>query len=222
LPESLGNKQLILPKGIVCDVCNNGVLAQLDNCLLEFEIIKFLRVYFRIPNKAGQYPEGKFGNMKMRVTPTGIHVDIDKLTKKHYVPGPVQPDHSIKFTLNMRGKKDTVAWRKKFARSLYKIGLGILCLQDAEFAYSGRFDEVRQIILGKQDFSGYFILRASTPTPNGHITHRLLGAPDGDNIVMFQVNLFGTEFVFDFEQRRIIGERPDPLPDDLYIFEWDQ
>src|SRR5262249_562875 len=33
-PESLGNDEAILPKGFVCDTCNNGPLAFLDNALL--------------------------------------------------------------------------------------------------------------------------------------------------------------------------------------------
>jgi hypothetical protein len=29
-PESLGNTEIILPAGLVCDACNNGVLSRLD------------------------------------------------------------------------------------------------------------------------------------------------------------------------------------------------
>lgn len=219
LPESLGNKELILPKGVVCDRCNNGVLAQLDNYLLEFEHIQFLRVYLRIPNKAGHYPEAKFGNMKMRVTGTGIHVDIDKLTEKHYSPGIIQPDGTVKFTLRMRGKKDTVASRKRIARALYKMGLGALYLYDAEFARSSRFDETRRIILGKQDFSGYFIFRSNLPKKEGHIKHQRVPSPAGDDIVIFQIDLYGAEFIFDMEKRTIVGEK-GALPSNMHVFEW--
>jgi hypothetical protein len=43
-PESLGNKDLILGRGYVCDRCNNGILAVLDNALMKFEPIAFLQV----------------------------------------------------------------------------------------------------------------------------------------------------------------------------------
>lgn len=218
-PESLGNKQLILPKGIVCDRCNNGVLARIDNDLLEFDQIKLLRVYLRIPNKAGDYPEVSFGNMKIRATPTGMHVDIDQLTKKHYIREPVQPDGSVKFTLRIRGKKDTVASRKKLARALYKMGLGALWLSNKELAYSSRFDTARQIILGNQDFSGYFILRSNKPKISGHITHNEVPSPVGDTIFIFLIDLYGLEFFFDMEKRKIVGAI-NGLPKNVHVFEW--
>src|SRR5207249_3864987 len=44
IPESLGNDELVLPTRYVCDRCNNGVLAILDNMLLKFEPVAFLQV----------------------------------------------------------------------------------------------------------------------------------------------------------------------------------
>src|SRR2546428_8977413 len=35
--ESLGNYDTVLPKGYVCDECNNGVLSLLDEALIKFE-----------------------------------------------------------------------------------------------------------------------------------------------------------------------------------------
>ena len=59
-PESLGNDELILPKGYVCDVCNNGVLSELDNALLKFEPIAFLQVQFVQYTKGGKLPKANF------------------------------------------------------------------------------------------------------------------------------------------------------------------
>lgn len=223
VPESMGNKELILPKGIVCDRCNNGILAQLDKYILNYGPIKFMLVYFRVPNKAGKYTEAKFGNMKMYVTKTGMHVDVDGLSAKHYAEEPIQPDKSVKFKLRMKDKKDTPATRKKLARALYKIALGAVCRYDSTLAYSDRFDEARDIILGKKDFSGYFIQFSNKPVGTGSVHHQFLESKDGGkNIMIFIINLFGLEFMFDMEKRNLITEHykpPKPRPD-IQIVQW--
>src|SRR5438309_11833145 len=43
LSEALGNKQLILPPGVVCDPCNHGPLAGLDKALVEFPPLQLIR-----------------------------------------------------------------------------------------------------------------------------------------------------------------------------------
>lgn len=30
IPEGMGNKEIVLPVGVVCDKCNNGELSKLD------------------------------------------------------------------------------------------------------------------------------------------------------------------------------------------------
>ncbi len=45
VPESLGNKDIILPKGIVCDLCNNYFASKVEKALLEDPY--FVSVRFR-------------------------------------------------------------------------------------------------------------------------------------------------------------------------------
>ncbi len=50
-PESLGNESVILPPGVVCDRCNNGLLADAEQALIRFPPIGFLRVLLGHTNR---------------------------------------------------------------------------------------------------------------------------------------------------------------------------
>lgn len=62
VPESFGNKSAVLPKGIVCDKCNNYFSRKVEQPFLESEIVRVLRQELEITNKNGklitdyQYP----------------------------------------------------------------------------------------------------------------------------------------------------------------------
>ncbi len=54
IPESLGNKVHILPKGIVCDECNNYFSIKIERPLLELPYFKNLRYRKEIKTKKGR------------------------------------------------------------------------------------------------------------------------------------------------------------------------
>ena len=56
IPESLGNKKNFLPKGIVCDKCNNYFATKLENPLLSSGFFKLLRSQNWIESKKGKIP----------------------------------------------------------------------------------------------------------------------------------------------------------------------
>ena len=72
IPESLGNQGLginppiVLPKGVVCDKCNHGKLAILDNALIDFSPISLMRTRFGVRSKSGELPSTKLGNARLR------------------------------------------------------------------------------------------------------------------------------------------------------------
>jgi len=59
IPESLGNHKYTLPKGIVCDKCNNYFSRKIEGQLLEQPYFKNLRFRQRIESKRGRYPPTK-------------------------------------------------------------------------------------------------------------------------------------------------------------------
>jgi len=56
IPESLGNTKQMLPRGIVCDKCNNYFARKVEKPFLDASGIKELRSFQFIPNKKGKIP----------------------------------------------------------------------------------------------------------------------------------------------------------------------
>jgi len=56
VPESLGNKSHTLPKGVVCDKCNNYFANKIEKKVLELTYFKSLRGRNVIENKKGKIP----------------------------------------------------------------------------------------------------------------------------------------------------------------------
>lgn len=55
IPQSLGNTQYALPRGMICDRCNNYVARKIEQPLLAHESFRNLRAWYRIPNKRGRH-----------------------------------------------------------------------------------------------------------------------------------------------------------------------
>lgn len=56
IPESLGNKELILEEGVVCDKCNNYFSREIEGPVLNLEGFRHLRFYELIESKRGRIP----------------------------------------------------------------------------------------------------------------------------------------------------------------------
>lgn len=56
LPESLGNSNHVLPKGVVCDGCNNYFAKSVEQPFLESEAIRVLRFQEGLVSKRGRIP----------------------------------------------------------------------------------------------------------------------------------------------------------------------
>jgi len=56
IPESLGNEEHVLPKGVVCDKCNNYFARKIEGPLLETSYLKYARSTMGVPNKRGLVP----------------------------------------------------------------------------------------------------------------------------------------------------------------------
>lgn len=57
VPESFGNEHHLLPKGIVCDNCNNYFARKVELPFLEQECIRTLRFEVGLENKRGRIPQ---------------------------------------------------------------------------------------------------------------------------------------------------------------------
>jgi hypothetical protein len=210
-PESLGNQELTLPKGTVCDTCNNGILAWLDNALVNFEPIIFMRTLFAIPSKAGKVPTASFADMKM-VRKAGNRVSLHLQGRgKGFRPRPAG------FRLGFHGHRYTLKRRRALIRSFYKIGLGLIHYDHgAKTSMSTMFDSVRSIILGTQiDFSGFLAFsREVKPELRCYAQYKFVPTTRGV-MTPFEVTIFGVHFLFDLQQHGL--DNPEILRDHGFI-----
>jgi hypothetical protein len=56
LPESLGNKEHLLPRGVVCDSCNNYLSREVEKRILTSGIFRLIRNDRQISSKKGRIP----------------------------------------------------------------------------------------------------------------------------------------------------------------------
>jgi len=56
LPESLGNKEHLLPRGVVCDSCNNYLSREVEKPILASGIFRLIRNDRQISSKKGRIP----------------------------------------------------------------------------------------------------------------------------------------------------------------------
>ena len=56
LPESIGNTSQILPRGVVCDQCNNYFSREVERPFLELSAIRLIRFHQAVPSKRGLVP----------------------------------------------------------------------------------------------------------------------------------------------------------------------
>lgn len=209
IPEGMGNKELILPKGVVCDVCNHGVLSRIDEELLNFEPIKYIRLINNVKTKSGASIDANFGAMSFkRMSDDNIYVTV---------PGPVQSKKHFEktdegFRLHMTGRKLTPKYAMKLARSLYKIGYELVYLDHGpEFIFSSRFDKVRQLILNENEqFHGYLAIPKNMSTESNssqvRIRYREVNIKNSRPFFMFEFYYQHLAIFYDFE-RRIIEDQ---------------
>jgi hypothetical protein len=77
IPESWGNTKYVLPRGTVCDRCNNYFARKVEGLLLPHVSFRNLRALYRVPTKRGVhlpvygYLAGTDINIGLRLDETG-------------------------------------------------------------------------------------------------------------------------------------------------------
>jgi hypothetical protein len=220
IPESLGNQGLrgkpptVLPKGVVCDRCNHGKLAVLDNALIDFSPISVMRTRYAVRTKRGELPSAKLGNARIRsLSPGNILIEPGSSKKA------CQFDRDTgSFNMLLLGnRRMTANDYRTITRALFKMALGGLYLNSPELALSERFDPVRRMILGLDEFHGYLVVakKEQPPALNQHgvkLTYGFHKNDRGEESVWVAFYFLGVEMATDLENRK--WQRPSDLPED--------
>lgn len=198
-PESLGNTDIILPPGCVCDPCNNGVLSELDNYLVNHDVISMLRVLYVPYNpKTGKFPVARYQNMTIEKThPRKINLNVHGNAAKS-IKVKTEGDLSH-ITLNTVGRSKFKP--RLLGRSLYKIALGIVCWQHGpDVALDKKYNTAREFILDKRSFPNNLLV-GSEFKPCEYI--------EGEHYILksgtvFGISIFGLPFLFNLEPAPLI------------------
>jgi hypothetical protein len=193
LPEGLGNDALVLGKGHVCDSCNHGYLALLDEALLGYAPIAALSTLHVPHTKGGKLPSANLQNVTMKkTTPTRLEIlakDETGLLREEEKLS----DGSIRLSFSARGGTSNTTL---IARAYFKISLGTVAYDcGAEFALEQRYDSARAFIRGERDFPNPLILK-SEGKPHGRIQVDWLKLQPG---TVFIIDIFGLIAVFNLE-----------------------
>jgi|GEM_PF-2120798 len=155
IPKSLGNTELVLPKGMVCDKCNNEVLAGLDSALVNFFPVKLQRAIGGIENREGKMPKMSSAN----------NISIQKDHKVLCVQLPnknhIEFDNDNK-TIKFISKSNKMANKgnRLIVRALMKIIYETVAYQQGpDEALKSQYDDIRKLIYDEdKTVNGYIIL----------------------------------------------------------------
>ncbi|GFO81538.1 MAG: hypothetical protein A49_11650 [Methyloceanibacter sp.] len=185
-PEALGNtNELLLPEGFVCDPCNN-VLSRLDQKLVEFAPISYLRVMNVPLTKKGKFPHLQIGDFRVeRTGPASLLMNDPKAaftTEAKPVRG------GVSWTVTLKGKRSQLL---DVARGLYKIALGSVAMTEGrEFVLNERFDAARTFILFQGPLPNpVFTVAETKPVNYCRLRHQIRGRSQ-----CVLIEIFGTKW----------------------------
>jgi len=152
VPEYLAADLPILPVGVVCDPCNNGVLSRLDKAFLNFPQVALVRLGVALFTKKGRMPSVQIGDTTIRK----VRPRVLRIERGGRIVDPVDAGH-LSFTV---GPDD---WRL-LARAIFKLGLGMVAFKvGVDRAFSPDFDRAREFILRDEPFRNDFYVNTSLP-----------------------------------------------------------
>jgi hypothetical protein len=196
VPESLGNDDAVLPKGFVCNACNNGVLSDLDNALIRFEPVAFLQVQNVPYTKEGKFPKADFSSFTIEKTGPR-HIKMTPKNKAGKIKNLKQiGEDTHSFNIEWKGRK--LNWNL-IGRALYKIGLGMVAFkQGRESACDSKFDAAREFIRTGRGIENSLVVRTKFK-PHPSIQTVYLDIPEGTPVF---IDLFGLAFFLNLENGR--------------------
>lgn len=147
VPEAIGNASMILPRGTVCNPCNNGPLALLDSALASLDEVHLARAVLRVEGKRGAKGYKREGvrvaHSREGSTTMSWQASEGALCGEANDPAAlISPDQA-----------------ERLSRALLKILLGVLCLRMGRKLVLGpMFNPLRERILGRELYPGVFMM----------------------------------------------------------------
>jgi len=194
---------------IVCDRCNNGPLADVEQTLIQFAPVGFLRVLLGHTNKKGERPVVKWNNATVS-SPAENEIVINSENNEAFrIVEQVCPFVRGKLNFTTGGPVSTARYRK-IGCALWKATLECIYLDHGDMLCETRFDEVREMVVGACPTSGFFALTKATGPPTTEVALRYqfinteLGVALGS-----LVTLGGVPMLTELFHRQFLGDRAE-------------
>ena len=216
IPESLGNTEIVIPSGIVCDRCNHGTLSDLDQILCGFAPLSIRRMMLGIQTKEGKVPGFRFTEGTVDFLP-GVDGADPTLAFKRVGSRPLlketgrTPDGRVSLEWKgSGGRRMTARYASQLSRALLKPAFECAWLDHPEMMLESRFDHIREAVLGVPR-DGMFVIgnKADPHCPNASLTYNLL-PHEGDTWRMsVMANFYGVYIGTDSRLPGPVEEPPD-------------
>jgi len=149
IPESLGNKNLFLKRGIVCQKCNCK-LGKLDDNFIHHSYNVVFKLNQNFITKKEKLPSTLFKDIVLMKNPNGtIRVAKSKKHKKEDEVFEIKKNGTAEYLLRFHQDINPLL----ISRFLAKVGIETLFFQRNEFAFKNRFDNLRNYAIGKGDIT---------------------------------------------------------------------
>lgn len=167
-PESLGNTELILEPGVVCDRCNHQTLSVLDQVICNFSPIAMRRTMLGIPSKAGKVPVFRFaeGTVEFIPGPKGHEPKlIVKASSGREVLREVRrtEDGRVQLEWHSSSRPMTAHHASELSRAILKSAFECAWLDHGEMMLEERFDHIREAVLGVPRDGFFAAMRKADP-----------------------------------------------------------
>lgn len=181
IPESLGNDELIIPRGWVCDKCNSYFGSKLESKVLSLPPFGIERLAYSVRSKKGKFP--RFQGSGISLAPTGFTDRINVIYEGN--------QSAVKRLMKTRVLVPSIPpdYDNLIARFLLKMGLELLHVNGTDVAHR-RFDGARRCARYGDQASSWDVAYGIYPSRADLIVGRRWG-PDGPigTRVLYQYSL---------------------------------
>lgn len=136
IPESMGNDDLVLPQGVVCDACNQYFGSKIEAQALCSPPFDIERMAFAVPSKKGRVPSYRTAGLSLHSTGSTNRVAVVGY-------GDLTEANRLIETGVLWVPSSPVSHQHVLVRFFLKMGLELLCLGKDSDPYGRAFDAAR-------------------------------------------------------------------------------
>lgn len=206
MPEALGNETSILPRGYVCNSCNNE-LSTVEGRFIETLPISMMRLLTANVNKDGRFPSARYDKIHFERTSPNSMKSRSQGGKATQISHTELADGILK--INMPTITSRIDY-KACARTLAKMALGSIAIERGRnVALEPRYDSARNFVVRGGSFSNWLFVNKTAKPNKGAYCQWINGSPSGTYLF---VDLFGAQFVMGLEPVEPTVTVPSSIP----------